>query len=351
MPDRLTMEYDPLPQAPLPDVSVAMATYNGAPFLAEQLASIAAQTVRPAELVVSDDGSSDDTLAVVRDFAATAGFPVRILDKRERLGFSDNFLFAAEHCRSPLVAFADQDDVWLPDKLAEGVRRLVEDGSLLSMHTLTMTDGALRPTGLWSQGITCDRLWRPLELDPWAGWGNTMVFRRELAHLIPRADRPRHPEANRPLSHDTWLLIVAAAMGAVSHIARPLILYRQHGSNAFGMAKPGLRTRWRTVTTVPLESYRERDIFFADLARLFDTLAQRSTGETCVRAQAAAQRYRERRDHFAARVRIHAAPGMAVRLAAWYRLHRHGDRHGAAHRLRSALKDLALGVTGLGHHV
>lgn len=329
-----------------------MATYNGARFLSTQLASIAAQTLRPAELVVSDDGSSDDTLAMIRAFAATVDFPVRILDKRERLGFSDNFLFAAEQCRSPLIAFVDQDDAWLPEKLEVSVRRLLEDRSLLSMHQLTMTDGDLRPTGLWDQGIARDRLWRPLELDPWAGWGNTMVFRRELATMIPRADRPRHPEAERPLSHDTWLLIVAAAMGPVSHIARPLILYRQHGSNAFGVAKPDLRTRLRVLTTVPLESYRERDVFFGHLARLFDSLAARQTGDTRDRALAAAERYRERQARFAGRVRVHAGETLSQRMAAWVHLHRRGDgdRAGPANRLRSAFKDLALGVTGLGRH-
>lgn len=334
-----------------------MATYNGARHLPEQLASIAAQTLLPAELVVSDDGSSDNTLAIVRAFAAQVSFPVRILDKSERLGFADNFLFAAEQCTSPLIAFVDQDDAWLPNKLEVGVRQLLADDSLMSLHQLTMTDGALVPTGLWDQGIVADRVWQPLELDPWAGWGNTMLFRRDLVALLPREARPRHPEANRPLSHDTWLYIVAAAMGRVSHIAQPLILYRQHGGNAFGMAKPRLRARLRVATTVPLESYRERVIFFGHLADLFDQLAGTNTfggnGEQQRRAAAAAERYRERRDRFAQRVRVHDGHTLVGRSRAWARLHRRvdGDRAGLRIRLASALKDLALGVTGWGHHI
>ena len=329
-----------------------MATYNGARFLGEQLASIAAQTLRPAELVVSDDGSSDDTLTIIRAFAAQVPFPVRILDKTERLGFSDNFLFAAEHCTSPLIAFVDQDDVWTPDKLEVGARRLLADDSLMSLHQLMMTDGDLVPTELWNQGIVADRVWQPLELDPWAGWGNTMLFRRELVTLVPRAQRPRHPEANRPLSHDTWLYIVAAAIGRVSHIAQPLILYRQHGGNACGMVTPGLRARWRTATTVPLESYHERVIFFGHLAALFDEMARTNQGELGSRAKAAAARYRERRDRFALRAGLHGSDTLVERLRAWVRLQRlqGGDDVAPRTRLFSAAKDFALGVTGWGHH-
>jgi hypothetical protein len=337
----------------LPGVSVAMATYNGACYLREQLASIAAQTLLPAELVVSDDGSSDDTLAIIRAFAEQVSFPVRILNKTERLGFSDNFLFAAEHCARPLIAFVDQDDKWLPDKLEQGVRRLMADDSLMSLHQLTMTDGDLVPTELWDQGIVADRVWQPLELDPWAGWGNTMVFRRELVTLVPRATRPRHPEAQRPLSHDTWLYIVAAAIGRVSHIAQPLILYRQHGGNACGMAKPTLRARWRTATTVPLESYRERVIFFDHLATLFDELARTGQGEPGARAAAAAVRYRERRDRFVLRARLHGGRTLMERSRAWVRLQslRDGDQVAPRTWLLSAVKDAALGVTGWGHHI
>src|SRR3954467_3477295 len=72
-------------------VSVALASYNGARFIDEQLASLAAQTRLPDELVVCDDGSTDDTLARVERFAATAPFAVRIVRNAENLGFNGNF--------------------------------------------------------------------------------------------------------------------------------------------------------------------------------------------------------------------------------------------------------------------
>ena len=151
----------------LPRVSVALATYNGAQYINAQLDSLASQTLLPAELIVSDDGSSDATLDIVRTFSLRAPFPVRIVDKKERLGFGDNFLFAVAQCQYDLIALCDQDDVWLPDKLRQGVWRLVADDSLMSLHRLILTDALLAPIDIWDQGITADRTYEPLELDPW----------------------------------------------------------------------------------------------------------------------------------------------------------------------------------------
>ena len=90
----------------------------------EQLADLAAQSVLPAELVVCDDGSTDDTLAILERFAITAPFPVRVHRNSERLGYRANFLKCAGLCRSDLIAFCDQDDRWAPRKI-ETMRRLL----------------------------------------------------------------------------------------------------------------------------------------------------------------------------------------------------------------------------------
>ena len=335
-----------------PSISVAMATYNGARFLAEQLESIAQQTTLPHELVISDDGSTDNTLEIVKRFAVSAPFEVRILDKKSRLGFADNFLFAAENCVGEVIMFSDQDDVWLPSKLEVGLARILADESLLSMHQLTMTNRDLYPGERWNQGIESDRTFEPLELDPWSGWGNTMMFRRELAAMVPRQERPRHPEAHRLLSHDTWLYVLAAALGRISHIAQPLILYRQHDDNACGMLMPGWRGRLRIMMTVPLEGYRERDLFFGALADIFDSLAKRTTGVYSDRANAAAARYRERGLRARRRLLVHEEATIARRICAFVNLYRspNPDMAPVQSRLLSAAKDFALGVLALGSH-
>src|SRR5688572_14133745 len=97
--------------------SVAMCTYNGARYLKEQLDSFTVQTRLPDELIVCDDGSSDETCQIVSTFAASAPFTVRLEVNQQTLGSTQNFAKAIQLCRGDLIALCDQDDVWLPGKL------------------------------------------------------------------------------------------------------------------------------------------------------------------------------------------------------------------------------------------
>ena len=98
--------------------SVAMCTYNGAAYLEEQLDSIARQIRLPDELVVCDDNSSDESLRILRSFAARSAFPVRLHSNESNLGSTKNFEKAICLCSGDVIALADQDDVWHPEKLA-----------------------------------------------------------------------------------------------------------------------------------------------------------------------------------------------------------------------------------------
>jgi glycosyltransferase involved in cell wall biosynthesis len=99
-------------------ISIAMATYNGERFLEEQLRTLGEQVKLPDEVVVCDDGSTDRTLEILVQFAERAPFRVRLVINDQRLGWRENFLKAASLCTSDYIAFCDQDDVWLPDKLS-----------------------------------------------------------------------------------------------------------------------------------------------------------------------------------------------------------------------------------------
>jgi len=330
------------------DVSVAMATYNGERYLAEQLASIAGQSLLPSELVVSDDGSTDATLEIVATFARTAPFPVTVLRNEKNLGFADNFLHAAEACQCSLIAFADQDDVWLPDKLRLGATRIIEDDSLLSMHTLTVTDETLLPTGFhWRQGIEGDAFYAPLQLDPFGtGWGNTMMFRRSVLHLVARHKRPPQPfNSEKSLSHDTWVYVLSAALGGVSHIASALILYRQHASNATGQTKSRRRNKLASLMSVPITEYREHAKFDAAMAALFAD-ANFQSSPFAAAAKEAADCFGRRSAYWSSRVGVFDNQSIASRLQA-YRDTRSltGD---APLWFGSRIKDLVLGVFGLG---
>lgn len=98
-------------------ISVAMATYEGGRFINDQLSSIAAQTVLPHEVVIFDDGSTDNTVDIVRGFASSAPFEVRFVVNERRLGITRNFESAIYACKGGIVFLCDQDDVWYPEKV------------------------------------------------------------------------------------------------------------------------------------------------------------------------------------------------------------------------------------------
>src|SRR4051812_23010348 len=149
-----------------PTISVALCTFNGAEYLPAQLASIAAQSRLPDELVVHDDASSDGTPALVEAFVAQAPFPVRLHRHAERLGSIRNFDSAIAACAGDLIALSDQDDVWRPDKLRAIARRFDADAGVgLVFSDADLVDAALRPIGRgpWgSIGLCWQRqhLWR-----------------------------------------------------------------------------------------------------------------------------------------------------------------------------------------------
>ncbi len=112
-----------------PTVSIALATYNGAEYLADQLNSYLGQTLLPDELVICDDASDDITVQILEDFAASCPFEVRVIRNPIRLGYTQNFSKALSLCRSDLVFLSDQDDEWHSDKISAVLDILVDNPS------------------------------------------------------------------------------------------------------------------------------------------------------------------------------------------------------------------------------
>ncbi len=125
-------------------VSVAMCTFNGAHYLEEQLESIALQSRLPCELVVCDDRSTDETLAILKRFQAEAPFAVKVIQNGQRLGSTRNFDQAIGLARGEFIALCDQDDRWTPTKLERLSEALKEDpflGGVFSDANLIDGDG------------------------------------------------------------------------------------------------------------------------------------------------------------------------------------------------------------------
>src|SRR4051812_16867623 len=116
-------------------VSVALCTHNGAAYIAEQLASIVAQNPQPAEIVLSDDASTDDTVAIARGIMSEhPGIDFRVLENRPALGVTGNFERAIAERGGELIALSDQDDLWHPGRLAAIAAIFADRPELLLLH-------------------------------------------------------------------------------------------------------------------------------------------------------------------------------------------------------------------------
>lgn len=220
------------------NVSIAMATYNGARYLQAQLDSLARQTVLPAELVVCDDQSCDGTPELIEKFAQTAPFPVVLKENPHRLHFADNFLQAADLCTSDYVAFCDQDDVWHSQKISTVTQAFETSDACLVAHNASVIDADGRVVGELGH-IDRNGMLTGAELHPWGFFlGFTCTFKKQLLSMIPGDQRPFDIiDPTRRLAHDRWVAFLASIYGDVCVLDDELAGYRYHGSNASGWMK------------------------------------------------------------------------------------------------------------------
>ncbi len=241
-------------------ISIALATYNGATFLQEQLESLAGQTLVPDELVVCDDQSSDATVEILHRFALRAPFPVHVRVNDERLGWRGNFVEATGLCSHDLVAFCDQDDVWYPGKLETIVREFDDPSVMLVHHNADLVDprgeayGTLQPVTTEKRII--EALSRPTH---WSNpLGLTMVFRAVLARyndLWPESIDLAVP--GHRAAHDQWFYFLATNLGTVISLPQRLLGYRQHQGNSVGWNDaPASRPRIDDAQAVAVDTDR-----------------------------------------------------------------------------------------------
>lgn len=237
-------------------VTIALCTYNGATHLEAQLASYVAQTYAHWDLWVSDDGSGDATRALLEAFARAhgAGRKIRIL-KGPRAGVAANFLsllclpdFPDQPC-----ALSDQDDVWLPEKLALGMAEMEWGTPCLYGAQSIHTDAELNPVGHSLGGGTSGVIGVP-------SFGNALVQNIVSGHsaLLNASALAVVRAAGVPQGipyHDWWLYQLISGTGGCV-VVRPdaVLLYRQHGANAMG-SHQGLRANLVRVVQVFGQTY------------------------------------------------------------------------------------------------
>jgi glycosyltransferase involved in cell wall biosynthesis len=248
-------------------IDICLATYNGAPWMAEFLDSLDAQTHTDWHLVVADDASNDGTLDLIRAHFAAAPAKLTIVERaRTGEGVVQNFADAIGAARAAYVLPADQDDVWVPEKLATmlvAMRRGEQAGSVptLVFSDLEVVDAGLETidpswwshTGMAPEWALSFKTMLSQNIVP----GCAMMLNRRLLELAM-------PMPKGVIMHDWWFLLVALAFGRVEVCSEALVRYRRH---------PGAHTYWNRGGILPAirRQYANVGIIRRDYAR---TVAQ-----------------------------------------------------------------------------
>jgi glycosyltransferase involved in cell wall biosynthesis len=247
-----------------PKVNILLSTYNGARFLQAQLESFSAQHYENWILHWRDDGSTDDSVSMIRSYAEglPAGRCVESPSSGPHIGAAESFLTLLGECAdADAIAFADQDDVWLPRKLQNAVQHIAESGDhpVLYCARQFLVDEALlgqrrSPLHEAAPGF-------PACLAQNIATGNTLVMNRAAAALVAGMTPPEHTV------HDWWsYMVVSACGGRIIFDACPQVLYRLHPHNLIGSARSTPARAFGAVRRGP-------GIFMTMMRRHVDALA------------------------------------------------------------------------------
>lgn len=202
-------------------VSIAIATYNGAKALREQLDSLYNQTVQPDEIFVSDDCSNDGTVEILEEYHRTKGLKYTV--NEHNLGFNKNFENALKNTTGEFIMICDQDDIWMPEKVEVLLKAIKKHDCtkpvLVTSTTKDYMDGKVirdntRPRMSWLQMLYGNNT-----------QGCCTILNRVLLNKALPIDVPKGS------LYDGYLGMIAGMTGEWENIGTPLMYYRHHANN------------------------------------------------------------------------------------------------------------------------
>jgi len=223
-------------------ISVALCSFNGEAFIAEQLNSILDQTLEPDEIIICDDASTDATLEIVEDFKVRFPDMIQLHTRNQNCGTIKNFERAISLTTGDIIFLSDQDDIWYPGKIEKMISVLNDRSNILLLFSngnLIDDDGVRIGSSLWDKwNFQADmrKRWKnnrsafsDLVNNNNKVTGATVAFKKELKeHVLPI----RVPDG---YWHDAWLSLHAAALNGLYFIEEPLIQYRVHSNQQIGL--------------------------------------------------------------------------------------------------------------------
>lgn len=209
-------------------VSIAMTTYNGEKFIKEQLDSLLNQTYKNLEIIICDDGSSDKTIEIIKEYEQK-NRRIKLFQNKKNLGVLKNFEKAISLCCGEYIALCDQDDIWLENKIEILLQEI--DNNILVFHDdkLIDDDGVIESESFFKrENINPNRLnsVKNILCDNWIS-GHALMFHNTLKNeIFPMPKEVEH--------FDWWIALMAIVHGDVKYIDLSLVLWRQHKSNTSG---------------------------------------------------------------------------------------------------------------------
>ena len=210
-------------------ISVAMATYNGEKYIKEQIDSILNQKIPVDEIIVSDDGSTDNTLNILREYRNEK---IKIIDGPKK-GIKQNFANAIKNTTGDVIFLSDQDDIWEKEKTMEIMQVFKNNNYSLIVHNATIVDENLDEIGLdtFSWRKSGPGVIKNIIKNTYIGC--CMAFKKEIVDYIL-------PIPNTIEMHDQWIGILNEKHGKSYFLNKKLIKYRRHRNNFSNMTHHSL---------------------------------------------------------------------------------------------------------------
>jgi glycosyltransferase involved in cell wall biosynthesis len=201
-------------------ISVCIATYNGDKFISEQIESILCQLSLNDEIIISDDGSTDSTISIIKEFNDKR---IILIQEKPLRSPVFNIERALKRADGDIIFLSDQDDVWLPGKVAKMISKLGDVHLVFSDAIVVDKDLNIIRKSFYNNKESLTGVLKNLFFNNYIG--ATMAFRKEIIPIIL-------PFPKQIPMHDQWIGLIGEYYFSSMYISEPLILYRRHDNNA-----------------------------------------------------------------------------------------------------------------------
>lgn len=219
-------------------ISIILAIYNGELFLREQLDSIANQTLKPSEIIIVDDASTDNSIDIVNNWKKRIDVPCKILKNEKNMGACRSFERGLELASGDYISFSDQDDIWKEDKNSKLFNKMKEiefkygdipilvhsDLEVVMENVKTISESLLDYEGI--NHIESKDKYKTVLVHNFVTGCAMMINKKARDYSLPFS--------GKIIMHDWWIALVVATLGEIGFVDEPLIKYRQHANNVYG---------------------------------------------------------------------------------------------------------------------